>query len=434
MHVTIIGSGHVGLVSGAGFADFGLTVTCVDSDQQKIETLSRGELPIYEQGLEEIFRRNLENKRLNFSTDLKSAVQRSLVIFIAVGTPEGKDGMPDVSQVESAARSLGKYMDCYKVIVTKSTVPIGMTQRLSQLIKESQTREVNFDLVANPEFLREGSAIEDFMRPNRIVIGTESEQAAAIVKDIYRPLYLIETPFVFTNPETAELIKYACNAFLATKISFINEIANLCEKTKTDIHHVARAMGLDKRIGPKFLHPGPGFGGSCLPKDVLALSRMAETMGAPLKVLEAVLETNEDQRDLILKKVQQAVNGVEGKRVGVLGLSFKPNTDDIRESPAMKLCAKLLENRAYIRAYDPAAMNNAKMVMNTERIHYCTDAYDAASEVDLLLITTEWNEFRNLDLERIKSVMKNAVVVDCRNVFEPNKMTSMGFYYLAIGR
>ena len=434
MHVTIIGSGHVGLVSGAGFADFGLTVTCVDSDQQKIETLSRGELPIYEQGLEEIFRRNLENKRLNFSTDLKSAVQRSLVIFIAVGTPEGKDGMPDVSQVESAARSLGKYMDCYKVIVTKSTVPIGMTQRLSQLIKESQTREVNFDLVANPEFLREGSAIEDFMRPNRIVIGTESEQAAAIVKDIYRPLYLIETPFVFTNPETAELIKYACNAFLATKISFINEIANLCEKTKTDIHHVARAMGLDKRIGPKFLHPGPGFGGSCLPKDVLALSRMAETMGAPLKVLEAVLETNEDQGDLILKKVQQAVNGVEGKRVGVLGLSFKPNTDDIRESPAMKLCAKLLENRAYIRAYDPAAMNNAKMVMNTERIHYCTDAYDAASEVDLLLITTEWNEFRNLDLERIKSVMKNAVVVDCRNVFEPNKMTSMGFYYLAIGR
>jgi len=434
MHITIIGSGHVGLVSGAGFADFGLTVTCVDSDQQKIETLSRGELPIYEQGLEEIVRRNLENRRLTFSTDLKSAVQRSLVIFIAVGTPEGRDGMPDVSQVESAARSLGECIDCYKVIVTKSTVPIGMTRRLSQLIKERQTREVNFDLVANPEFLREGSAIEDFMRPNRIVIGTESEQAAAIVKDIYRPLYLIETPFVFTNPETAELIKYACNAFLATKISFINEIANLCEKTKADIHHVARAMGLDKRIGPKFLHPGPGFGGSCLPKDILALSRMAETMGAPLKVLEAVLEVNKAQQDLILKKVQQGVNGVEGKRVGVLGLAFKPNTDDIRESPAMKICAKLLENRAYIQAYDPAAMNNAKMIMSAERIHYCTDAYDAASEADVLLITTEWNEFRNLDLERIKSVMKNAVVVDCRNVFEPKKMASMGFHYLAIGR
>lgn len=434
MHITIIGSGHVGLVSGAGFADFGLTVTCVDSDQQKIETLIRGELPIYEQGLEEIVRRNLGNKRLNFSTDLKSAVQRSLVIFIAVGTPEGRDGMPDVSQVESAARSLGECIDCYKVIVIKSTVPIGTTRRLSRLIKERQTKEVDFDLVANPEFLREGSAIEDFMRPNRIVIGTESEQAAAIVKDIYRPLYLIETPFVFTNLETAELIKYACNAFLATKIAFINEVANLCEKTKADIHHVARAMGLDKRIGPKFLHPGPGFGGACLPKDILALSRMAEIMGAPLKVVEAVLEANKAQRDLVLKKVQQAVNGVEGKRVGVLGLAFKPNTDDIRESPAMRICRKLLEDQAYIRAYDPAAMNNAKMVMNEERIHYCTDAYDAASEVDVLLITTEWNEFRNLDLERIKSVMKSAVVVDCRNIFEPKKMASMGFHYLAIGR
>ena len=340
MHITVVGTGYVGLVSGVGFADFGLNVTCIDCDEQKIHDLRQGKLPIYEIGLEEIFRRNVKNNRLNFSTDLRSAVQRSLVIFIAVGTPEGPNGEPDLSQVEMVARSLAEAMDDYKVIVTKSTVPIGTGRWIRKLIEETQKKKVKFDIVSNPEFLREGSAIEDFMRPNRIVIGTESEQAAAIVKDIYRPLYLIETPFVITNLETAELIKYAANAFLAAKISFVNEVANLCERVGADIHHVAQAMGLDKRIGPKFLHPGPGFGGSCFPKDTLALAKMGKKFGSRLRIVEAVVEVNRAQRDLLVQKIETALAGLAKKRIGVLGLSFKPNTDDIRESPAISICKK----------------------------------------------------------------------------------------------
>ena len=309
MHVTVVGTGYVGLVSGAGFADFGLNVTCVDCDERKIRTLREGQLPIYEIGLEEIIRRNVKNDRLSFSTDLKSAVQQSLVVFIAVGTPEGRDGEPDLSQIESVAVSLAECIDDYKVIVTKSTVPVGTSRRIRQLITQHQKHSVKFDVVSNPEFLREGSAIEDFMRPNRVVIGADSEQAAAIVKDIYRPLYLIETPFVVTNLETAELIKYASNAFLATKISFINEVANLCEKVGADIHHVARGMGLDNRIGPKFLHAGPGYGGSCFPKDVLAMAAMGQRFGARQRIVESVAEVNKMQCELVVQKVETALQG-----------------------------------------------------------------------------------------------------------------------------
>jgi UDPglucose 6-dehydrogenase len=434
MHITVVGTGYVGLVSGAGFADFGLNVSSVDCDEQKIASLQKGEIPIYEIGLEEIIRRNAKNGRLNFSTDLTLAVQRSLVVFIAVGTPEGADGEPDLSQVEAVARSLAACIDDYKVIVTKSTVPVGTGRWLKRLIEENLKQKVSFDVVSNPEFLREGSAVEDFMRPNRVVIGTDSEQAAAIVKDIFRPLYLIETPFVVTNLETAELIKYASNAFLATKISFINEVANLCEKVGADVHHVARAMGLDKRIGPKFLHPGPGFGGSCFPKDVAALAKAGREHGSPLKIVEAVAEVNLRQRDLIVEKVVRVLERLDDKVIGVLGLSFKPNTDDIRESPALSICRKLVENRASVQVYDPVAIPNARKAFNSEQVKYCSSSYEAATGADALLVATEWNEFRNIDLVELKKVMKQPIILDSRNIFEPEKLLSLGFKYFGTGR
>jgi UDPglucose 6-dehydrogenase len=434
MHITVIGTGYVGLVSGAGFADFGLNVTCIDCDEQKINELRQGKIPIYEIGLEEIFRRNVKNNRLSFSTDLKTAVQRSLVIFIAVGTPESKNGDPDLSQVEEVARSLAEYIDDYKVIVTKSTVPVGTGRWIGKLIGENQKKPIEFDVVSNPEFLREGSAIEDFMRPNRIVIGADSEHAAAIVKDIYRPLYLIETPFVVTNLETAELIKYASNAFLATKIAFINEVANLCEKVGADIHPVARAMGLDKRIGSKFLHAGPGFGGSCFPKDVLALAKMGQKFDSPLRIVESVVEANRIQRELIVRKIDQALEGLSNKRIGVWGLSFKPNTDDIRESPAIAICKKLIESQAQVQVYDPISIPNAMKVLNGSRVHYCENAYEAAQDCDALLIATEWNEFRNTDLAKIRLLMKSPNIFDSRNIFEPEKVESLGFKYFGTGR
>ena len=313
MHITVVGSGYVGLVSGAGFADFGLNVTCVDCDEQKIRMLNEGQIPIYEIGLEEIIRQNVKNSRLSFSTDLRAAVQRSLVVFIAVGTPEGQDGEPDMRQVEAVASSLAEYIDDYKVIVTKSTVPVGTSKRIRELIEKGQSRKVRFDVVSNPEFLREGSAIEDFMRPNRVVIGADSEHAAAIVKDIYRPLYLIETPFVITTPETAELTKYASNAFLATKISFVNEMANLCEKVGADIHDVARSMGLDRRIGPKFLHPGPGFGGSCFPKDLSALIRLGREHELPMRIAEAASKVNQVQRELLVQRTKACLTALKVK-------------------------------------------------------------------------------------------------------------------------
>jgi UDPglucose 6-dehydrogenase len=434
MHITVVGTGYVGLVSGAGFADFGLNVTCIDCDEQKIRMLQGDSIPIYEIGLEEIIRRNVKNNRLSFSTDLRSAVQRSLVVFIAVGTPEGPDGEPDLSQVQSVARSLADCIEDYKVIVTKSTVPVGTSRWIRQVIGEQQRRKVKFDVVSNPEFLREGSAIEDFMRPNRVVIGADSEEASAIVKDIYRPLYLIETPFVITNLETAELIKYASNAFLATKISFINEVANLCEKVGADIHHVARGMGLDNRIGPKFLHPGPGYGGSCFPKDVMALARMGQRFGSRLRIVETVSEVNLLQRDFVVRKLDNALQGLAGKRIGVWGLSFKPNTDDIRESPAVSICKKLVAGSAKVQAYDPVAMPNARRVLDHDGIVYCKSAHEAADQADALLITTEWNEFRNVDLEKIRSLLRRPVVFDLRNLLDPEKMRSLGFEYFGTGR
>src|SRR5438034_2130591 len=434
MHITVVGTGYVGLVSGTGLADFGLNVTCIDCDEQKVNDLRLGHLPIFEIGLEEIFRRNVNNNRLFFSTDLRSAVDRSLVIFIAVGTPEGLNGEPDLSQIERVVCSLAQYMEDYKVIVIKSTVPAGTGRWVHKLIEANQRKNVKFDVVSNPEFLREGSAVEDFMRPNRIVIGADSEQAAAIVKDIYRPLYLIETPFVVTSLESAELIKYASNAFLATKISFINEVANLCERVGADIHHVARAMGLDKRIGPKFLHPGPGFGGSCFPKDLLALANIGRKLESPLRIVESVLEVNKIQQELVVKKIERALEGLAKKCIGVLGLSFKPNTDDVRESPAISICKGLIEKNAIIQAYDPISVSNARKALNGSSITYCNIAYEAATGVDALLIATEWNEFRNIDLQEIKALMKRPVIFDSRDIFEPEKVKTLGFEYYSTGR
>ena len=434
MHITVVGTGYVGLVTGAGLADFGLDVTCVDSDEAKINMLQQGRMPIYEIGLEEIVRRNVANKRLHFSSDVVSAVKQSLVVFIAVGTPEKPDGHPDLSQVRAVAAMIGKAMDGYKVVVTKSTVPVGTGKKIRGWVEENQTIQVQFDVVANPEFLREGSALEDFMRPNRVVIGAESEQAAAIIRDIYRPLYLIETPFVVTTLETAELVKYASNAFLATKISFINEMANLCEHVGADIHDVARGMGLDKRIGPKFLHPGPGFGGSCFPKDLSALCTMGKEVGSRMRIAEAVLEVNRKQKTQVVNKIDHYLEGLSDKTIGVWGLAFKPNTDDIRESPAISICQSLIEGHAALRVYDPVALQNAQSILNASTVRFCTDAYEAATEVDGLLICTEWNEFRNLNLEKVKSLMKMPILFDVRNIFEPSRMRKMGFRYFGIGR
>ena len=434
MHITVVGTGYVGLVTGAALADFGLNVSCVDSDAQKIEALASGRMPFYEIGLEELVNRNLRNHRLTFSTDLEAAVRTSLSVFIAVGTPDLPDGTPDLRQVESVVAALAECMDDYKVIVTKSTVPVGTARWIQNLLAEKCRRPIKFDVVSNPEFLREGSAVEDFMRPNRVVIGADNEQAAAIVKDIYRPLYLNETPFVITGLETAELIKYACNAFLATKISFINEMANLCERVGADIHHVARAMGLDKRIGPKFLHPGPGFGGSCFPKDLVALARTGRQLKAPQRLAEAVIEINRRQKELVFSRIQRELGGLKRKTVGVLGLAFKPNTDDIREAPAIDICRKLLEAGAAIQAYDPAAMQNSRRVLDGTNVVFCRDAYAAAAGVDALWIATEWNEFRNIDLARIKSVMQAPVLFDSRNIFDPVKVRALGFNYFGTGR
>ncbi|MCH2694330.1 MAG: UDP-glucose/GDP-mannose dehydrogenase family protein [Acidobacteriia bacterium] len=434
MRVTVIGTGYVGLVCGVGLADFGLNVTCVDCNQQRISALQRGEMPIYEIGLEEILKRCVKNHRLKFSTDLKTAIQQAAVIIVAVGTPEGANGKPDLSQIETVAQSLASSIQEYKVIVVKSTVPLGTTRRLNDLIKKQQKRKVKFDIVYNPEFLREGTAIEDFMRPNRVVIGSDSKEATRVVKEIYRPLYIIETPFIVTTPEAAEMIKYASNTFLATKITFINEVANLCEKIGADVHHVAYALGLDKRIGSMFLHPGPGFGGSCFPKDVRALVEAGKELNSPQRLAEIVLQINQAQSEIVVAKIDRALQGLDQKRIGVLGLSFKPNTDDVRESPSLAICKKLVENHAIIQAYDPVAVPNSRKVLSGEGVIFCENAYDAVTKVDGLVIATEWNEFRNIDLIKVKSLMKNPVVIDTRNIFEPQKMKKIGFQYFGQGR
>ncbi len=432
MHVSVIGTGYVGLVTGTCFAEFGNEVICVDIDEQKIERLQRGNIPIYEPGLEDLVTKNVREGRLRFSTEIREAVENSLVIFIAVGTPAKDDGSADMTFAENVAREIAQHLNGYKVIVNKSTVPVGFGKRLQQIIEASSPRKAKFSVVSNPEFLREGSAIEDFMRPNRVVLGSESSEAIAIMKELYSPLYLIETPFVITNLETAELIKYASNAFLATKISFINEIANFCELVGADVHDVARGMGLDNRIGKKFLHPGPGFGGSCFPKDTHALLQMGQEKDFRFQILNSVVKVNEEQRLQMVNKIKAAVGPVKGKTIGVLGLSFKPNTDDIREAPSLTIISSLLEEGAVVRAYDPAAMENARRLLPA--VTYCGDTYKVADNCDALIFLTEWNQFRSLDLDKIKGLMKNPTVVDLRNIYDPEKMERKGFNYTCVGR
>ncbi|HEY0377054.1 MAG TPA: UDP-glucose/GDP-mannose dehydrogenase family protein [Pyrinomonadaceae bacterium] len=432
MHIAVIGSGYVGLVTGACFAEFGVDVTCVDIDREKIARLSEGVIPIYEPGLEQLVVKNAQAGRLKFTTDLKAAVEHSLVIFLAVGTPPREDGSADLSYVESAARSIAECMNGYKVIVTKSTVPVGTGAHLRNLIREHQRERTNFAIVSNPEFLREGAAIDDFMRPDRVVIGSSDEEAIAILKDLYRPLYLIETPFVITTVEAAELTKYASNAFLATKISFINEIANLCDLIGCDVHDVARAMGMDGRIGRKFLHPGPGFGGSCFPKDTRALSSVAQKYGGETLIVDAVIEVNRRQRGAMIPKIEKLAGGLEGKTVAVLGLSFKPETDDMREAPSVDIIHGFVERGANVRAYDPAAMDEARKVL--PEIFYAEDEYDAVEGADVLVLMTEWNQFRALDLERIRGLLRAPRVADLRNIYEPEAMRELGFDYVGVGR
>ncbi len=444
MHIAVIGTGYVGLVTGACFSEFGIFVTCVDKDEDKIEKLKNGIIPFYEPGLEDVVKRNFKQDRLKFTTDIGEAVEESLVIFIAVGTPPRGDGSADLSYVDEVARQIAQHIKSYKVIVTKSTVPVGTGERIKRIISEELIKsgqsniEDLFDIVSNPEFLREGAAIEDFMRPNRVVIGAVSQQAIAIMKDLYRPLYLIETPFVITNIETAELIKYASNSFLATKISFINEIANLCERVGADVNVVAKGMGLDGRIGPKFLHAGPGFGGSCFPKDTRALLKLASEYGVELGIVDAAIKANQRQLSISTEKIKNALlehrntKNLKGLTIAILGLSFKPNTDDIREAPAIYIIHELLSDMANIKAYDPAAMENARTVFPD--IQYCSDAYDACNGADALVIVTEWNQFRNLELERVKSLLRQPYFFDLRNIYDPQKMKTMGFKYYSTGR
>jgi UDPglucose 6-dehydrogenase len=433
MHIAVIGSGYVGLVTGSCLADFGISVTCVDNDARKIAMLQRGEIPIYEPGLDALVAKNMKAGRLSFTTELKEAVEKALAIFIAVGTPPKEDGSADLGYVVQVAEAIADFMNGYKVVVTKSTVPIGTGQLIERIISERNPK-FPFSVVSNPEFLREGSAIEDFMRPDRVVIGVRDQQAAAIMKDIYAPLGIIETPFVVTSVESSELIKYASNAFLATKITFINEVAALCELLGADVLHVSRGMGLDKRIGPAFLHPGPGYGGSCFPKDTKALSEIARSSGRPFEIVETVVAVNDGIKRRMADKIRVACGGsLAGKTVAVLGLSFKAETDDMREAPSIPILHALAAEGAKLRAFDPAAMANAREYLPAG-VTYCEEAYDAATGADCVVILTEWNQFRSLDLERLKRSLARPLVVDLRNLYEPERMREAGFDYHSVGR
>jgi UDPglucose 6-dehydrogenase len=426
-----VGTGYVGLVTGACLADFGMDVVCVDKDAEKIAALQRGEVPIYEPGLEEVISRNERAGRLRFTTDLKGAVQDALAIFIAVGTPPNADGSPDLTFVRQVAEQIAEHMNGYKVVVTKSTVPTGTGRMIEQVIRAKNGKH-EFSVASNPEFLREGSAVSDFLRPDRIVIGAGDTRAIGILKEIYSPLYLIETPFVITDVESAELIKYASNGFLAVRISFINEIARLCELMGADVHDVARGMGLDRRIGSKFLHPGPGFGGSCFPKDTAAAADLARQHGYTFQIIEATMRVNAETKARMVDKIAALAGPLAGKTAAVLGLSFKPETDDIRESPALAVVSDLKTAGVHVRAFDPAAMPN------TQAIHpdltYARDAYHCAEGSDFLVIATEWNAFRALDLARLSRVMRSKTMVDLRNVYDPAEIRAAGWAYAGVGR
>lgn len=464
MQIAIIGTGYVGLVTGTCLADFGLSATCVDQDKQKINMLNSGGIPIYEPNLEALIKKNVSAGRLSFTTDLEKAVKQSKVIFIAVGTPPNHDGSADIEQIEKVAQQIAASMNEYKVIVNKSTVPIGTAIKIKEIINKYQPKSVTpefssvipakagihpsssspsrgeggmkvkhpFDVVSNPEFLREGSAVYDFNHPDKIVIGTTSPKALKIMQEIYRPLYLIDTPFVITNPETTELIKYACNAFLATKITFINEIANLCDKVGADVHQIAKAMGLDGRISPKFLHPGPGYGGSCFPKDTEALYHFASTCGYDFKLLKGVISANRRQRELMVEKLKHHLGDLKGKTIAILGLAFKQNTDDIRKSPSIDIIQLLIKEGAHIKCFDPLAMDNSKKIL--PELTYCQDEYDTARNSHALVILTEWNQFRNIDLLKIKKLLKSPILLDLRNLYDPAAVKSLGFIYEGVGR
>ncbi len=432
MRIAMIGTGYVGLVSGACFSEFGVDVVCVDKVEEKIEGLKQGRMPIYEPGLDALVAKNVKAGRLSFTTDLAEGVDGADAVFIAVGTPSRRgDGHADLSYVWEAAREIARAMNGYTVVVDKSTVPVGTGDRVSEIILEARP-DADFDVVSNPEFLREGSAIEDFMRPDRVVIGANSDRAREVMRQLYRPLYLIETPIQFTQRQTAELIKYAANTFLATKITFINEIADLCEKVGADVQDVAKGIGLDGRIGSKFLHAGPGYGGSCFPKDTLALVRTAQDEESPLRIVETVVDINDKRKKQMAERIIAACGGsVEGKTVAVLGLTFKPNTDDMRDSPSLDIVPALQSAGATVRAFDPEGMDEAKAHLD---LVWCKDAYETMEGADALAIITEWNVFRALDLERVKSLLKNPVMVDLRNIYNPDEMAAAGFDYTCIGR
>ena len=433
MRIAVIGTGYVGLVSGACFSEFGIDVTCVDNVEEKIEALKRGEIPIFEPGLEQLVQSNTAAGRLKFSTDLKEAVKNADAVFIAVGTPSRRgDGHADLSYVYAVAEEIAHAIDEYTVVVTKSTVPVGTGREVQRIIGESNPK-ANFDVVSNPEFLREGSAITDFMRPDRVVIGAETSRAKGVMRQLYRVLYLNETPILFTSIETSELTKYAANTFLAAKITFINEIADLCEKVGADVHDVAKGIGLDGRIGRKFLHPGPGYGGSCFPKDTLALVKTAQEYESPLRIIETVIDINEKRKTAMAERIVEACNGsVKGKTVAMLGLTFKPNTDDMRDSPSLAIVSELTKAGATIQAYDPKGMAEAANVIPD--ITYCDDAYAAMDGADVLTIVTEWNEFRSLDFDRAKELLKVPILVDLRNIYSPEDMAQSGFVYSCVGR
>ena len=433
MRIAMIGTGYVGLVSGACFSEFGHHVTCVDLDGAKIAQIECGEMPIFEPGLDALVAKNVTDERLSFTTDLGPAVATAEAVFIAVGTPTRRgDGHADLSYVFAAANQIAEALDHYAVIVTKSTVPVGTGREVERIIRKVRP-DAKFDVVSNPEFLREGAAIEDFMHPDRVVIGTSSEPARQVMRQLYRPLFLRETPTLFTSLETSELIKYAANTFLAAKITFINEIADLCERVGANVQDVAKGIGMDGRIGAKFLHPGPGYGGSCFPKDALALARTGQEYGSPMRIVETVVDINDNRKLAMADKVVEACGGsVDGKTIGVLGLTFKPNTDDMRDSASLVIVPELLARGATVRAYDPEGMTEAKTLL--DGVGWCESAYEAMKGADALVIITEWNEFRALDLERVRTLMKAPVMIDLRNIYQPGEMAEAGFSYTSVGR
>ncbi len=435
MNITMIGTGYVGLVTGTCFAEFGHIVTCVDKLEDKIDNLKKGIIPIYEPGLDALVKKNVDEGRLKFTTDLSQAVPDAQAVFIAVGTPSSRrgDGYADLTYIHEAAKELATFLTGYTVIVDKSTVPVGTARQVERIIGETNPK-AEFAVASNPEFLREGAAISDFMRPDRVVIGTDEENAEQVLREIYKPLYLRDTPIVSTTIETAELTKYAANAFLAVKISFINEIANVCEAVDADVSDLAQAIGMDGRIGGKFLHPGPGYGGSCFPKDTLALMRIVQELGESVRIVEAAVEVNSAQKARMVKKIREALGGSEaGKTIAVLGLTFKPETDDMRDAPAATILPALLEKGAHLKAHDPKGMEEAKAYLPAS-IEYMENAYQAAEAADCIVLMTEWNQYRALNLEKLRDSMKTPIFVDLRNVYEPRQMESIGFHYVGVGR